>query len=285
MEFVDTAWIVGEALHLLAWSWALQIHLMIMLQLMKSYKCSTLNTPLEQTNNNDDDFDWLVDIIDISQQFGDWSCLLVVHLDAPMIIHGQVSSSEFQAHYRLVSMKILCPPIVSPELLSFQNLLNSTHFPTTSVESDYTNEDIIEFVWQKIRLLQAWKALKVLWQLVKGNPKSLYDQKSPDDQPLSSKDLNSKLKSYQPLFKNVTKVLLAKLRQAGSPDDPYFALSSAVGAVSVSYTSYSTAKKAFHQRVWLDQASNDPPLKATEHVYILRDRIARVLQQAPKTDA
>ena len=84
----------------------------------------------------------------------------------------------------------------------------------TSPESAYTNEDIIEFVWQKIRLLWAWRQLKVFRQLVKANLKSLDDQKSPDGQSPSGKDLNSKLKKYQPLFKNVTEILLAKLRKA-----------------------------------------------------------------------
>jgi len=128
MKLVDTAWLIGEALCSLAWSRAVQIHLkMITPQLMKSYKHSTLNLPLVQTDN--DNFDWLVDIDDILQRFWDWSHLLVVHLDAPMIIHGQVSSSEFQAHYKSVSVKILCPPVVSPELLSFEKLLNSTTSP------------------------------------------------------------------------------------------------------------------------------------------------------------
>ena len=124
---------------------------------MKSYKHSTLNAPLEQTKHDNDDSDWLVDIPDILQRFWDWSHLLVVHLDAPVIIHGQVSSSEFQVCCKSVSAKILCPPVVSSELLSFKKLLNSTHFPMTSPGSDYTNKDIIEFVWQKIRLLQTWK--------------------------------------------------------------------------------------------------------------------------------
>jgi len=121
----------------------------------------------------------------------------------------------------------------------------------TSPESAYTNEDIIEFVWQKIRLLWAWRQLKVFRQLVKANLKSLDDQKSPDGQPSSGKDLNSKLKKYQSLFKNVTEILLAKLREAGSPDNPCFTLISAVGAVNDSYKSYSTTRKAFHQPVWL----------------------------------
>ena len=68
--------------------------------------------------------------------------------------------------------------------------------------------------------------------------------------------------------KNVTEILLAKLREAGSPDDPYFTLISAVGAVNDSYKSYSTMRKAFHQPVWLGQVSNDPPLKDAEQVYI-----------------
>lgn len=278
MKLVDTAWLVGEALRSLAWSRAIQIHLkMIAPQLMKVYKRSTLNPLLVQTA--DDDFDWLVDVEDISQRFWDWSRLLVVHLDAPMIIHGQVSSGEFQARYKSVSAKILCPPVVSPELLSFKKLLNSTHFPTTSPKSAHTNEDIIEFVWQKIRLLRAWRRLKVLRQLVEANPKSLDDQKSPDGQPPSGKDLSSKLKTYQALFKNVTEILLAKLREAGSPDDRYSALISAVGAVNDSYKSYSAARNAFRQRVWLDRASDDPSLKDTEQVYILRDRIAEFFNE------
>jgi hypothetical protein len=182
-----------------------------------------------QTDN--DKFDWLVDVDDIPQWFWDWSHLLVVHLDAPMIIHQHVSGSDFQVCYKLVSTEILCP-VVTPELLSFKKLLNSTHFPMTSPKSAYTNKDIIEFVWQKIRLLQAWRQLKVLRQLVEANLKSLDDQKSPDGQPLSGKDSISKWKKNQPLFKNVTETLLAKLREAGSPDDPYFTLLSSVIAVN-----------------------------------------------------
>jgi hypothetical protein len=189
MKHVDAAWVVGEALRSLAWSRAIQIHLrMIAPQLMMSYTRSALNSPLVQTD--DFDFDWLVDVDDISQRFWDWSRLLVVHLHAPMIIHGQVSSSEFQARYKSVSAKILCPPVISPGLLSFKKLLNSTHFPTTSPKSAYTNEDIIKFVWQKIGLLRAWKQLKVLRQLVEANPKSLDDQKSPDGQPPSFKEFD-----------------------------------------------------------------------------------------------
>ena len=135
MKIVDAAWLVGEALRALVWSRAIQIHLkMIAPQLMKSYKRSTLNLPLGPMDN--DDFDWLVDVDDIAQRFWDWSRLLVVHLDAPTVIHGQVSSTEFQARYKSVSAKILCPPAVTPELLSFEKLLNSTHFPTTSPESE-----------------------------------------------------------------------------------------------------------------------------------------------------
>src|ERR1700733_16320477 len=99
----------------------------------------------------------------------------------------------------------------------------------------------------------------------------------PNGQPLSSKELHSKLRRYNLLFRDATNILLANLEQAGSPDQPYFTLKSAVGAVNDSYKSYSTAKKAF----WL--ASDDPPSKdAAEQAYILRDRIAEFFNELQK---
>lgn len=61
------------------------------------------------------------------KSYRDWLRLMVVHFDAVAILAGHVASSSFQA--KEISIKILSAPRPSQAMLSWENLLNSKHFP------------------------------------------------------------------------------------------------------------------------------------------------------------
>jgi hypothetical protein len=122
----------GTALQILARGSAIDKHLKAIEPLLSDHRRDkTADIKLQtMTEGKEEEVD--IELVGTTAQplwksYRDWLRLMVVHFDAVSILAGHVASPNFQADK--IVIKILSAPLPSQAMLSWEDLLNSKHFP------------------------------------------------------------------------------------------------------------------------------------------------------------